>query len=49
VQQAIRAEMDHNPNLFFRSRLPSMLVEARAACAAALGVSGDDLAFVPNA
>ena len=49
VQQAIRAEMDHNPNLFFRSRLPSMLVEARATCAAALGVSGDDLAFVPNA
>lgn len=49
VQQAIRTEMDHNPNLFFRSRLPSMLVEARAACAAALGVSGDDLAFVPNA
>jgi isopenicillin-N epimerase len=49
VQQAIRAEMDHNPNLFFRSRLPAMLVEARAACAAALGVAGSDLAFVPNA
>ena len=49
IQAAIRAEIDHNPNLFFRSRLPAMLVEARAACAAALGVARDDLAFVPNA
>jgi len=49
VQHAIRAEMESNPNLFFRSRLPAMLIEARATCAAVLGVAGDDLAFVPNA
>ena len=49
VQHAIRSEMEHNPNEFFRSRLPSLLADARAKCAASLGVTGSDLAFVPNA
>ena len=49
VQHAIRSEMEHNPNEFFRSRLPSLLADARATCAASLGVTGSDLAFVPNA
>ena len=49
VQDAIRDEMERNPNLFFRSRLPAMLADARAKCAASLGVTGNDLAFVPNA
>jgi isopenicillin-N epimerase len=49
VQHAIRSEMEHNPNEFFRSRLPSLLADARASCAASLGVTGHDLAFVPNA
>ena len=49
AQQAIREQMDHNPNLFFRSHLPAMLREARARCAAELGTIEERLAFVPNA
>ena len=49
VQHAIRDEMEHNPNYFFRSRLPALLTDARARCASMLGVDGSDLAFVPNA
>jgi len=49
AQQAIREQMDHNPNLFFRSRLPTMMREARARCARELGTTEDRLAFVPNA
>ena len=49
AQQAIRAQMDYNPNLFFRSRVEAMLREARARCAAELGTVEDRLAFVPNA
>ena len=49
AQQAIREQMDHNPNLFFRSRLPAMLREARARCADELGTVEERLAFVPNA
>ena len=49
VQQAFRDEMERNPNQFFRSHLPAMLADARARCAASLGVTGEDLAFVPNA
>jgi isopenicillin-N epimerase len=49
VQAAIRAEMELNPNQFFRSRLPSLLREARARCAVELGTTEDRLAFVPNA
>jgi isopenicillin-N epimerase len=49
AQQAIREQMDHNPNLFFRSRLPTMMREARARCAAELGTVEERLAFLPNA
>ena len=49
VQDAIRSEMEHNPNQFFRSRLPALLADARAKCAASLGVTASELAFVPNA
>ncbi len=49
AQQAIREQMDHNPNLFFRSRLPTMMREARARCAHELGTVEERLAFVPNA
>ncbi|MGA1623642.1 MAG: aminotransferase, partial [Synechocystis sp.] len=48
VQAAIRAEMELNPNQFFRSRLPGLLREARARCAVELGTTEDRLAFVPN-
>ena len=49
AQQAIREQMEHNPNLFFRSRLPTMMREARARCARELGTVEERLAFVPNA
>ena len=49
AQQAIREQMDHNPNLFFRTQLPGLLRAARARCAAELGTVEDRLAFVPNA
>jgi isopenicillin-N epimerase len=49
AQQAIREQMDYNPNLFFRSRLPTMMREARARCAHELGTVEERLAFVPNA
>ena len=49
AQLAIREQMEHNPNLFFRSQLPSLLRQARARCAAELGTEESHLAFVPNA
>ncbi|MFM7964817.1 MAG: hypothetical protein ACKPBF_12770 [Actinomycetota bacterium] len=49
AQQAIREQMDLNPNLFFRTQLPGLLRAARARCAAELGTVDDRLAFVPNA
>jgi isopenicillin-N epimerase len=45
----IREQMEHNPNLFFRSNLPAMLRDARARCAHELGTVEERLAFVPNA
>lgn len=49
VQQSLRERMERNPNQYFRSFLPEALREARAICAAFLGVNDDQLAFVPNA
>ena len=49
AQQLIREQMEHNPNQFVRSHLPTMLRAARARCATELGTVEDRLAFVPNA
>ena len=49
AQLAIREQMEHNPNLFFRSELPAMLRAARARCAVELGTDEQRVAFVPNA
>jgi len=49
AQLAIREQMEHNPNLFFRTQLPTMLRDARARCASELGTHEARLAFVPNA
>lgn len=49
AQLAIREQMEHNPNLFFRTQLPTMLRDARARCANELGTQETRLAFVPNA
>lgn len=49
AQLNIRERMERNPNLFFRSYLPGALRDARAMCAAWLGVDEHDFAFVPNA
>lgn len=49
TQLALREQMERNPNLFFRSQLPTLLREARARCAVELGITETQLAFVPNA
>ncbi|MGA0793409.1 MAG: aminotransferase class V-fold PLP-dependent enzyme [Ilumatobacteraceae bacterium] len=49
AQLSIREEMERNPNLFFRSQLPSLVRRARDRCARELGTVEERLAFVPNA
>ena len=49
AQLEIRARCEANPNRFFRSELPELLDEARAACASRVGIAVDRFAFVPNA
>lgn len=48
-QRRWQLEMERNPVAFLGRRSAELLAEARGALAAALGASGDDLVFVPNA
>jgi isopenicillin-N epimerase len=47
--QAWQLELEREPVEFIARRLPGLLAEARAALAAYVGASPDDLTFVPNA
>lgn len=49
AQLAIRERCEANPNRFFRTDLPTLLDDARAASAARVGAPADRFAFVPNA
>jgi isopenicillin-N epimerase len=48
AQVELRAEMDADPDRWFRG-LPDRVAEARVEVASSLGVTDDELAFVPNA
>lgn len=49
VQEAFQKRMNANPNRWFRSELPDLMIGARHITASWLGVDADDFAFVPNA
>ncbi|HEU0229108.1 MAG TPA: aminotransferase class V-fold PLP-dependent enzyme [Burkholderiaceae bacterium] len=49
VQDAFRAEVDSNPERWFRRRMPDEVVKARTAIAGFLGASADAIALVANA
>lgn len=49
AQRELQQLMESNPNLFFRTTLPPLMLAARASVAEWLGVSPDLFAFVPNA
>jgi isopenicillin-N epimerase len=49
AQHAVQHEMERNPVAFLGRRSAALLAAARTRLAAALGASGDDLVFVPNA
>lgn len=49
VQEAFQKRMNANPNRWFRTDIPDLMVGARHITAAWFGVDPDDCAFVPNA
>lgn len=49
VQESFQRRMNANPNRWFRSDLPDLMVGARHITASWFGVSSDAFAFVPNA
>ena len=49
VQESFQKRMNTNPNRWFRSELPDLMVGARHITASWLGVDAGDFAFVPNA
>ncbi|MFM9138133.1 MAG: hypothetical protein ACKOQZ_08395, partial [Actinomycetota bacterium] len=49
VQEAFQKRMNANPNRWFRTDIPDLMVGARHIAAAWFGVDSDDFAFVPNA
>lgn len=49
VQESFQKRMNTNPNRWFRTNLPDLMIGARHITAAWFGVDSDDFAFVPNA
>jgi isopenicillin-N epimerase len=49
VQESFQKRMNANPNRWFRSELPDLMIGARHITASWFGVDADDFAFVPNA
>lgn len=49
VQESFQKRMNSNPNRWFRTDIPDLMVGARHIAAAWFGVDSDDFAFVPNA